>query len=156
MKIESVEVIPMSKESKWEDAPRIFEVSMITTDYVTWFTKMYDDYLSYAPDGFPKPELDEACVLFAKKQQAFMLAPTAIFGPIVYAAKSRSADTLDGVVIDGPLYRIETYMADDTSAEKTVERRYVDPVTFLPMHGLWYPQKKRYKVRYGQVMNVQG
>ena len=153
MKIESVEVIPMSKESKWEDAPRKFEVSMITTDYVTWFTKMYDDYLSYATDGFHKLELDEACVLFAKKQQAFMLAPTAIFGPIVYASKSRSADTLDDVVIDGPLYRIETYMADDTSAEKTVERRYVDPVTFLPTHGLWYPQKKRYKVRYGEAMN---
>jgi len=154
MKIESVEVIPMSKESKWEDAPKVFEVSMITTDYVVWFTKMYDDYLSYAPDGFPKPELDESCVLFAKKQQAFMLAPTAMFGSLVYVAKSRSAESLSNVIIDGPLYRIETYLADDKSAEKTVERTYIDPVTFLPIHGLWYPQKKMYKVRYGQVMNV--
>ena len=154
MKIESVEVIPMAKESKWEDVPRQFEVSMITTDYVVWFTKMYDDYLSYAPDGFPKPELDESCVLFAKKQHAFMLAPTAIFGSLVYVAKSRSTESLDNVVLDGPLYRLEYYMADDTSAEKTVERTYIDPVTFLPIHGLWYPQKKMYKVRYGQVMNV--
>jgi hypothetical protein len=150
MKIESIEVIPMTKESKWEDVPRQFEVSMITTDYVTWFTKMYDDVMSYDKE----PKIDEDCIKFAKQQQAFMLAPTALFGQLVYAAKSRSADTLDGVVIDGPLYRVEYYMTDDTSAEKTVERTYIDPVSFAPMHGLWYPQKKAYKVRYGQVMNV--
>jgi hypothetical protein len=155
MKIESIEVIPMAKESKWEDAERIFEVSMITTDYVTWFTNMYDSAVSYNNE-FVFPKLDETCLSFAKKQQAFMLGPTAIFGPSVYVAKSRSADTLDGVVIDGPLYRVEYAMTDDTSAEKTVERKYIDPVTFLPMDGLWYPQKKTYKVRYGQVMNVQG
>lgn len=152
MKIESVEVIPMAKESKWKDAPRKFEVSMITTDYVTWFTKMYDDILSYDAE----PKIDEVCIRFAKKQQAFMLAPTALFGSHVYVAKSRSADTLDGVVVDGPLYRVAAYMIDDTTTEKTVERKYIDPVSFAPMYGLWYPQKKAYKILYGELTNVQG
>jgi hypothetical protein len=152
MEIESIQVIPMSKESKWEDITPVFEVSMITTDYVIWFTKMYDDLLSYGDNNY-KPELDKSCLEFAKKQQAYMLAPTAIFGSQIYAAKSKTADTLDGVVIDGPLYRVECYVADDMSAEKTVEKTYIDPVTFLPTHGLWYPQKKMYKVRYGQLMN---
>ncbi len=155
MKIESVEVIPMSKESKWEDAESLFEVSMITTDYVMWFTKMYDDYLSY-PDAVPKPELDEACVAFAKKQHAFMLAPTAMFGSLVYSAKTLSVESLDDVVIGGPLYRVETYLKDDLEAGKTIERTYIDPVSFMPKYGAWYPQKKMYRVRYGTVMNVQG
>lgn len=152
MKIESVEVIPMAKESKWEDTPRVFEVSMITTDYVIWFTRTWDCFMSHGTEIL-KPEMDGACIEFAKRQQAFMLAPVAIFGNQVYAAKSKKADTLDGVVIDGPLYSVETYMTDDKSAGKTVERTYMDPETFVVQHGLWYPQKKAYKVRYGTIIN---
>jgi hypothetical protein len=149
MKIESIEVIPMTKESKWEDVPRQFEVSMITTNFGEWFTRMYDDVLSYDT----KANIDSECIKFAKKQQAFMLAPTAIFGSQVYVAKSRLSETLDDVVIDGPLYRVEAYMTDDTSADKTVERTYVDPNTFETLEGLWYPQKKVYKIRFGMLMN---
>jgi len=154
MKIESIEVIQMTKESKWEDVPQRFEVSMITTDYDTWFTRVYGAAISSNIEELV-PKLDETCLSFAKRQQAFLLAPTAIFGPVVYSAVSRAADTLDDIVIDGPLYRVEYYMLDDTSAEKTVERKYIEPVTSLPTYGLWYPQKKVYKVRYGQVMNFQ-
>jgi len=155
MEIESIEVIPMSKESKWEDLPRIFEVSMITTDYVTWFTRMYDDIFSYNIDSnIINPKLDESCLSFAKKQQAFMLAPTASFGSIIYAVNSKMVDTLDNIVINGPLYRVNYKMVDDMSTEKTVERTYVDPVTFRTKHGPWYSQKKVYKVRYGSVINV--
>jgi hypothetical protein len=152
MIIESVQVIPMSKESKWEEAPREFEVSNITTDYVKWFTNMYDDILSYTEIEY-RPEIDNFCLEFAKKQHAFMLSPTAIFGPLVYAAKSKVVDVLDNVVIDGPLYSINVYMTDDTNAEKTVERKYIDPISFAPRYGLWHPQKKMYKIRYGNIVN---
>jgi hypothetical protein len=152
MIIESIEVIPMTKESKWEDAPRLFEVSMITTDYVKWFAKACEDMLPH--QDRIKINIDGHCIEFAKRQKVFMLAPTAIFGTIMYAAKSKIVDTLDGIFIDGPLYRVEYVVKDDISAEKTVERTYVDPTTSLPMHGLWYPQKKMYNVRYGHEFNV--
>jgi hypothetical protein len=147
MEIESVQVIPMLKDSKWEDTNRIFEVSMITTDYATWFTSIYEEILSFVE--IARPETDENCVNFAKRQQAFMVAPTAMFGSSVYVVKTITADNLIDIVIDGPLYKVNVFMVDDMSAEKTVERKYVDPVSFMPMYGLWYPQKKTYKVRYG-------
>lgn len=149
MQIESVEVIPMSKESKWEDAPKTFEVSMITTDYVKWLTSMYDEYLDSANSG-----IDGACILFAKRQQAFMLAPTAIFGSTVYCAVSRVTETLDNLQLDGPLYRVQTLRIDDKDSGKSVERLYTDPETFNKVYGLWYPEKKVYKVRYGQVIDT--
>ncbi len=64
MEIESVQVIPMLKDSKWEDTNRIFEVSMITTDYATWFTSIYEEILSFVE--IARPETDENCVNFCK------------------------------------------------------------------------------------------
>jgi len=97
----------------------------------------------------PDQKQTRIVLIFAKRQQAFMLAPTAMFGSSVYVVKTITADNLIDIVIDGPLYKVNVFMVDDMSAEKTVERKYVDPVSFMPMYGLWYPQKKTYKVRYG-------
>jgi hypothetical protein len=152
MIITSVEVIQMSKESKWEDIPREFEVSNITTDYLKWSDNMFDHILSYTETDCV-PEIDNFCLEFAKKHQAYMLAPTAKFGHLFYLSESKVVDTLDNVIIDGPLYRVYAFMKDDTSAEKTEERKYIDPVSFAPRYGLWYPQKKMYKIRYGYIAN---
>lgn len=146
-KIESVQVIPMSKESKWEDIPKQFEVSFITTDYVTWLSS-YADSLN-AQDQMM---LDKECIAFAKRQSAYMMAPTAMFGDTMYAAKSKVSDTLEGVVIDGPLYRVTTEEVEDKTAEKTEFKKYNDPETFEVKEGLWYPMKKRYRLRYGVKM----
>jgi hypothetical protein len=135
----------MSKESKWEDAPKPFEVFGITTDYVTWLSAYVDK------QSTENSELDENCIKFAKGQQAYMLSPTAIFGNVVYASKSRRSNTLEGVVIDGPLYRVNVEEVDDKSAEKTVFTKYIDPETFELKEGLWYPKKKQYRLRYGVI-----
>jgi chlorite dismutase len=147
MEIESVQVIPMSKESKWEDVPRKFEVSFITTDYVTWLSS-YADSLN-AQD---QTMLDKECIAFAKRQSAYMMAPTAMFDNTMYAAKSRVSDTLEGVVIDGPLYRVTVEEVEDKTAEKTEFKKYIDPETFEVKEGFWYPMKKRYRLRYGTKM----
>jgi len=146
MEIESVTVIPMSKESKWEDdESQSFEVYGITTDYVTWFTQFMD--VADPKTGFEL--FDDDCRAFAKKQNAFMITPTALFGKTTFAAKSRLSYTLDGLVLDGPLYRIFAIEDFDETAEKSVEQTYIDPVTFQTKTGLWYPKKKIYKIIYG-------
>jgi hypothetical protein len=139
VKIESVEVIPMSKESKWEDLPSKFEVAYITTSFEKWYVNLLEQ----------GKYLDAECIAFAKAQPAFMTAPTGIFDKQVYSAKARSAETLDGLVLDGPLYRISIAEIDDTNSEKSIYRKYVDPNTFEPKEGFWYSKKKVYKIRYG-------
>lgn len=139
MKIESVEVIPMSKESKWEDLPSKFEVASITTSFDKWYTGALEN----------GEKMDADCIAFARGQHAFMTAPTGMFDKQVYSAKARSAETLDGLVLDGPLYRISIAEIDDTNSEKSIYRKYVDPQTFEVKEGFWYSKKKVYKIRYG-------
>lgn len=148
MEIESVTVIPMSKESKWEDMPAAFQVCFITTSFKDWYINVLEQ-----SNKFENMKIDEVCIAFAKKQQAFMLAPTGIFGQTMYVAKTRIVETLDGLVIDGPLYHITTAEIDDMDSEKTVQTKYIDPVTFELKEGPWYSKKQVYKVRYG-VANV--
>ena len=139
MKIESVEVIPMTKESKWEDLPKKFEVAGITTSFEKWYVGVLEhgEYL------------DAECIAFAKVQPAFMTAPTALFDKQLYSAKARMAETLEGLLLDGPLYRISVTEIDDETGEKSIYRKYVDPQTFEMKEGFWYPKKKAYKIRYG-------
>ena len=139
MKIESVEVIPMSKESKWEEVPKKFEVASITTSFDKWYTGALEN----------GEKMDAECIAFAKGQHAFMTAPTGIFDKQVYAAKSCIAETIDGLVLDGPLYRISIEEIDDTNSEKSIYRKYVDPNTFEPKEGFCHSKKKGYKIRYG-------
>jgi hypothetical protein len=143
----------LPEDGKWENTSAYFEVFGITTDYVTWATEMYDDVLSY-PIENPESLIDKACITFAKKQHAFMLSPTALFGKLTYVAESIVTEKLENIRIDGPLYRVIRYTTDDVSAGKSVERPYIDPVSFEPKYGLWYPQKHGYKIRYGKQMNV--
>lgn len=143
MKVESVQIIPMSKESKWEDIPNQFEVFAITTDFTLWF----DSISSYIEES--KAAIDEECIAFAKRQAAYMTAPTAMFGDVIYIAKTILSDTLENVVTNGPLYAVMSEQVEDRSAEKTAFKKYIDPKTFEVKEGLWYPMKKRYKIRYG-------
>lgn len=129
----------MSKESKWEDLPSKFEVASITTSFDKWYTGALEN----------GEKMDADCIAFARGQHAFMTAPTGIFDKQVYSAKARSAETLDGLVLDGPLYRISIAEIDDTNSEKSIYRKYVDPNTFEPKEGFWYSKKKVYKIRYG-------
>lgn len=157
MKIESVEVIPMRKDSMFEAVPvQGFDCSL-TTSYDQW-RPIVDTHLSYntGTGDYSKvkksPEFDEVCEKFAKSQKAFMTGPTGIFHDIVYTAKSvalPTADHLFAMSNVGPLYVVFKEYVDDVEAGKTEERFFVDPNTFQPMHGLWYPYKAQYRLRYG-------
>lgn len=155
MKIESVEVIPMRKDSMFEETPlNTFECSMITTSYDQWKSTI-EDYVKRESeyDKIRKlPEYDSVCERFAKVQKAFMTAPTAIFHDSVYLARAvrlPSEDHLFAMSNTGPLYTITKEYIDDTDADRTEERFYTDPSSFQRMHGLWYPYKAVYKLRYG-------
>jgi hypothetical protein len=145
MKIESIEVIPMSKESKWEGVVKQFDVFNITTNYADWRQWLINTEKTTGVEF----SMDKSCFAFARAQKAFMTSVLAIFGTTTYEAKSRVTDTLDGVTLDGLLYTVETYETADETAEKTVMRKYLDPDTFETKEGLWYPNKKIYKIRYG-------
>lgn len=156
MKIESVEVIPMRKDSMFEDTPlQSFECSL-TTSYDEWRPNI-ETALGYNYGGdydkvMKKPEFDDACEKFARSQKAFMMGPTGIFHDIVYTARSvalPTADHLFAMSNTGPLYVVFKEYVDDVDAGKTEERFYVHPDTFQPMYGLWYPYKERYRLRYG-------
>lgn len=126
MKIESVEVIPMSKESKWEDIRTPFEVSFITTSFDEWYAQTLKN--REATGALENGEkMDDACIAFAKAQQGFMLSPTGRFGQTLYVAKAKAVENLDGIIIDGPLYQ----------------------VTNVVMFDLTGHRKNMYKVRYG-------
>lgn len=156
MKIESIEVIPMNKESIFESEElNIFECVSITTSYDEWKV-MHDKHLEmigYIPDRSTKsPYFDEICEEFAKNHKAFMTAPTAKFGNEVYEAKTRVAETeeeLYAFEASGPLYSVLKVFIENTEAGKIVERRYVDRESFKQKYGLWYPLKSIYKIRYG-------
>lgn len=158
MKIESIEVIPMNKESIFEAVPlQGFDCSL-TTSYEEW-RPLVDRYLDLNLDDYgdylkvqKQPEFDEVCEKFARSQKAFMTGPTGIFHDIVYTARSvklPTADHLFSMSNTGPLYMIFKEYVDDVDAGKTEERFFVDPDTFQLMRGLWYPYKAQYRLRYG-------
>lgn len=149
MKIESIEVIPMSKDSKWEETKEPFEVFEVTTSYSKWLI----DCVEKSSSGWNGQdfEMDSNCLEFAQKQSVFMTAPTAKFGNALFVSYTRRTPSLKDVLIDGPLYRVFTVKVDDIEAGKIEERSYVDPDTFETMFGLWYPKKTEYVVRYGIV-----
>ena len=157
MKIESVEVIPMRKDSIFEETPlKSFECSL-TTSYDEW-RPIVDKHISFnvGAGDYEKikkrPEFDTVCEKFAKSQKAYMTGPTGIFHDIIYQARSvamPSEDHLFAMSNTGPLYIIFKEYVDDVDAGKTEERFYVDPNTFQPMYGFWYPHKAQYRLRYG-------
>ena len=157
MKIESIEVIPMRKDSIFEETPlKSFECSL-TTSYDEW-RPIVDKHISFDTGAGDyekikkRPEFDEVCEQFAKAQKAYMLGPTGIFHAIVYTARAVSMPTKDhlfAISNTGPLYMVFKEYVDDVEAGKTEERFYVDPNTFQPMFGLWYPHKAQYRLRYG-------
>lgn len=152
MKIESVEVIPMTKDSKWEEASNPFEVYNITTSFIEWTNDFFSKENSKDPDM--KEIMDDSCWAFAEKQCAFMMTPTAKFGNDIYVAKRKRVSSLDGVVIDGPLYRVSITQIDDIEAGKIEKRSYINPETFEKEFGLWYPKKTAYIIRYGDASVV--
>jgi hypothetical protein len=149
MKIESVEVIPMSKDSKWEETQEPYEVFGVTTSYSEWLVDSIEKS-SLGCNG-QEFEMDSNCIEFAQKQSVFMTAPTAKFGNTLFVARTRLTPSLKDIRLDGPLYRVFTVKVDDIEAGKIVTRSYVDPDTFEIMFGPWYPKKTEYIIRYGIV-----
>lgn len=157
MKIESIEVIPMRKDSMFEAIPlQSFECSL-TTSYEQW-RPLVDKHLSFNTEtgDYSKvkkhPEFDEVCEKFAKSQKAYMTGPTGIFHDNVYEARAIALPTVDHLFAmsnTGPLYVVFKEYVDDVEAGKIEERFFVDPNTFQPMYGLWYPHKAQYHLRYG-------
>jgi len=157
MKIESVQVIPSRKDSMFEETPLNTFDCTITTSYDEWKTAhdanigLYTDTSSIEKVK-KQPEFDELCERFAKTQKAYMVAPTALFHDTVYVARTVAMPTEDHLLAmsnTGPLYMVFKEYIDDIEAGKTEERFYVDPQTFAPMYGLWYPYKAQYRLRYG-------
>jgi hypothetical protein len=148
MEIESVKVILSRKETKWEDFKHKFEVAGITTSYDEWEKnnlKYINEYLNAKfSDVFT-----EECVDFAKSQHAYMTSPTALFGGDCFVVKFMKVKSLDGIILDGPLYIIHTIDVEDIDAGKTVERAYKNPDNFQEEFGLWYPKIKMFNIRYG-------
>lgn len=117
MKIESVEVIPMSKDSKWEEMKEPFEVIGITTSYVEWLKDAYEKTsLGWNGQEF---EMDSNCLEFARNQSAFMTAPTAKFGNTIFVACALKVSSLEDIILSGPLYSVFTTQVDDVEAGKT-------------------------------------
>lgn len=123
-----------------------FEVVGFTTSFDEWFRIQMSKEATYL-------KMDRDCIQFAMKQTGFMTELKAEIGTeeyrVVYEAKTRATDSLNGVVIDGPLYAVSYIEVADTTAEKTVYQQYLDPDTFEVKEGYWYPKKTMYKVRYG-------
>lgn len=150
MKIESVEVIPMTKESKFEDVEREFEVFAMTTSFDEWESfaleaikreSKYNNHVQY----------DEQCRNYALKHQAFMTAPVAKFGN-TYMVVTRRVETeyLDSFPPLGPLYSVYKTKMEDKAAGKTVFRKYRNSETFKEETGMWYPLKEVCVIRYGK------
>jgi hypothetical protein len=159
MQIESVQVIPSRKDSLFEDTPLNGFECTITTSYDEWKSVM-DRHLAVETPSTPNawsvtrkpPEFDDVCERFAKAQKAFMTGPTAIFHDNLYMARTVAMPTEDHLFAmsnTGPLYMVLKEYVDNLEAERTVERFYTDPTTFKPMHGMWYPYKTQYRLRYG-------
>ena len=148
MKIESVEVIPSTKESKFEDVEHEFEVFGMTTSFDEWETLMAEkakrdkEIISY----------DDQCRNYALKHQAFMTAPVAIFGNTYMAAtREIELDYLDSMPPLGPLFSVYKHKIEDTQAGKTVFRPYISRETFKEEVGMWYPLKEVCVIRYGKM-----
>lgn len=154
MKIESMEVIPMNKESIFEENELYtFECVNITTSYDEWKImhdanlENYNKLLSRKTN----PDFDSDCELFARSHKAFMLGPTAKFDRIFYEVKTRIAHSREQLFTFehlGPLYYVMKECVDDIDAGKTVERTHIDE-TCTETYGLWYPLKTIYKIRHG-------
>jgi len=148
MKIESVEVIASTKESKFEDVEHEFEVFGMTTSFDEWETLMAEkakrdkEIISY----------DDQCRNYALKHQAFMTAPVAIFGN-TYApvACKIEVEYLDSMPPLGPLFSVYKCKIEDTQAGKTVFRPYINRETFKEEVGMWYPLKEVCVIRYGKM-----
>ena len=157
MKIESVEVIPMRKDSMFEETLlQSFDCSL-TTSYDEW-RPLVDKHLNFdmGTGDYAKikkrPEFDAVCEKFARAQRAYMTGPTGIFHDNVYVARTVAVPTADHLFAmsnTGPLYIVFKEYIDDIDAGKTEERFYMNPNTFEMMYGLWYPHKAQYRLRYG-------
>ena len=151
MIIESVEVIPSTKESKFEDIENGFEVFAITTSFDEWQLFMMEK-IKRDVETNKHMIYDDQCKNFAKKHQAFMTAPVAKFGNM-YMSVSRIVEMeyLDSIPPLGPLYSVCKNKIDDISAGKTVFRPYFNAETFKDEVGMWYPLKEVCIIRYGKL-----
>lgn len=151
MKIESVEVIPSTKESKFEDIEYEFEVFAMTTSFDEWETFMSEKIKKDAEVN-KHMSYDDQCRNYALKHQAFMTAPVAKFEN-TYMAVSRIVEVeyLDSIPALGPLYSVCKNKIEDESAGKSVFRSYVNPETFKEEVGMWYPLKEVCVIRYGKL-----
>ena len=121
---------------------------------VTGFTTSFDEWIKiHVNKDIKYNSMDHNCLRFAMRQHGFMTALKATIGTEEYKVgseeKTITTDTLDDVVIDGPLYSVYYLDVDDMSAEKTVYKQYVNPHTFETKEGMWYPTKRFYRVRCG-------
>lgn len=156
MKIESVQAIPSRKDSLFEETPLNQFECTITTSYDEWKTAI-SEWMDMLYGGEhdkvkKKPEFDDVSEQFARAQRAYMTNPTAMFHDMLYEARSVRLPTVDHLMAlsnTGPLYMVFKEYIDDVEAGKTEERFYVNPDTFQPMYGLWYPYKGVYRLRYG-------
>jgi len=151
MKIESVEVIPSTKESKFEDVEHEFEVFGMTTSFDEWETFMIEKIKQDAEVN-KHMSYDDQCRNYALKHQAFMTAPIAIFGN-TYMAATREIELgyLDLMPPLGPLFSVYKRKIEDTQAGKTVFRPYINRETFKEEVGVWYPLKEVCVIRYGKM-----
>jgi hypothetical protein len=147
MQFENDNVVFLRKENKTKDVKQ-FEACAITTDFASWFIH---NFLCYADDD--KIIFDKNCFDFAKRQHVYMIAPAAMFGNAIYAAKTKIFDSLENVVIDGPLYSIVAEQIEDRTAYKNDIKQYIDSQTREVKKELCYPMKKRYIVKYGVIIN---
>jgi hypothetical protein len=147
--IDSIEVIPMSKDSKFEAVDNDFEVYGITTEFSKWFEGVSNGGTDATDFGYD--HVNGECLAFARKQQAFMTAPTAIFAGQLYQARTIKTESLDGS-IQGPLYQVFKKYESDTTKGKTVEGEYLNEKTLMIEKGLGYPTKPIFMIRYGVIV----
>lgn len=134
----------MSKDSKFEAVDNDFEVYGITTEFSKWFEVVSNN-------EFGHDHINAECLSFARKQQAFMTAPTAVFAGQLYQARTIQTESLDGS-IQGPLYQVFKKYESDTTKGKTVEGEYLNEKTLMIEKGLGYPTKPIFMIRYGVIV----
>lgn len=110
MKIESVEVIPMRKDSIFEEKYEDTFDCTITTSYEEWLEPMMNIIDKNNDLGLESifSEFDSVCEEFAKSQKAYMIQPAAIFHSTMYIAKTSQVEKEELYAISnkGPLYMV--------------------------------------------------
>lgn len=147
MEIESIEVIPMNKESIFNDMKEPFEVCGLTTSLTEWM-EWVKARINH--DIFDIDLSDPIIKSFIENQSLFMTLPFSKIGSMLFESRSIlvEKEQLEYLKLDGPLHNIYKIQVEDKTKEM-IHGTYMNMETFKEEKGMVYPKKNVYRIRYG-------